>query len=310
MTMVIGAIAPWFGSKRNLAPAIVEELGEHRAYFEPFAGSLAVLLAKPAAMMETVNDLHGDLINLARVVQHPVEGPRFYRRLRRVWASEEAFQEAAAALREPIGEGDDIDPERAYAYFLASWLGRNGIAGTNVGTHSFCVRYTSNGGQPAKRLASAVDSIPAWRRRMRGVTILRRDGFGIIAKVEDADGTAMYVDPPYLPETRSGLKGSGAQSRYLHDFKPADHERLAGAPGRFRRTRVVLSYYEAPRLAELYPDWSARRIETSKSVANAGKRGRSGATDVVEVLLVNGPLAGAAPAPCPGPPARDGYLFG
>lgn len=39
-TMKISAIAPWFGSKRTLAPRIVEVLGEHRAYWEPFCGSL------------------------------------------------------------------------------------------------------------------------------------------------------------------------------------------------------------------------------------------------------------------------------
>ncbi|MFN0195471.1 MAG: DNA adenine methylase, partial [Planctomycetaceae bacterium] len=45
----IGAIVPWFGSKRNLAPRIVEVIGPHQAYWELFGGSLAVLLAKPVA---------------------------------------------------------------------------------------------------------------------------------------------------------------------------------------------------------------------------------------------------------------------
>ena len=67
--MKIKALAPWFGSKRNLAPEIVRELGKHRKYDEPFCGSAAVLLAKEPATCETVNDLHGDLINLARVVK-------------------------------------------------------------------------------------------------------------------------------------------------------------------------------------------------------------------------------------------------
>lgn len=35
----ITAIAPWFGSKRTLAPRIVAELGKHTSYFEPFCGS-------------------------------------------------------------------------------------------------------------------------------------------------------------------------------------------------------------------------------------------------------------------------------
>jgi site-specific DNA-adenine methylase len=44
--MKIKAIAPWYGSKRTLAPRIINQLGPHTTYVEPFAGSLAVLLAK------------------------------------------------------------------------------------------------------------------------------------------------------------------------------------------------------------------------------------------------------------------------
>jgi len=47
--MSIKALAPWFGGKRNMAPMIVQELGPHNSYWEPFCGSMAVLLAKPQA---------------------------------------------------------------------------------------------------------------------------------------------------------------------------------------------------------------------------------------------------------------------
>ena len=67
-TPAITALAPWFGGKRTLAPVIVEELGGHRAYFEPFCGGCSVLWGKPVSSHETINDLHGDLINLAMVL--------------------------------------------------------------------------------------------------------------------------------------------------------------------------------------------------------------------------------------------------
>jgi DNA adenine methylase len=50
---------PYFGSKATLAERIVALLPPHRSYVEPYAGSLAVLLAKPPTPMETVNDLDG-----------------------------------------------------------------------------------------------------------------------------------------------------------------------------------------------------------------------------------------------------------
>lgn len=41
--MKITALAPWFGSKRTLAPRIIAELGKHSAYWEPFCGSLTLV---------------------------------------------------------------------------------------------------------------------------------------------------------------------------------------------------------------------------------------------------------------------------
>jgi hypothetical protein len=54
----------------------------------------------------------------------------------------------------------------------------------------------------------------------------------------------------------------------------------------------VVSYYEHPRLAELYPGWGKRTVEVAKSIVNQRKRDQRGATKAAEVLLVNGPLAG------------------
>ncbi|MCJ7543665.1 MAG: DNA adenine methylase [Phycisphaerae bacterium] len=293
--MPIKALAPWFGGKRNLAPLIVAELGPHRCYWEPFCGSMAVLLAKPPATMETVNDLHAGLINLARVVRDSKAGAQLYRRLRRTWMSEDLFREADDFCRAAERFGSYSSPRldeqavnRAYCYFLVSWLGRNGSSGIAMNSKgTFCVRYTAKGGHAAKRFHSAIDSIPAWRRRMRKVAILNRDGFDLLERIEDAPGTAIYVDPPYL------VKGTN----YLHDFAEADHARLAALLARFSKARVVISYYDHPLLAELYPGWTVVRIPVSRALAHGGKRGAN-QSRAVECLLLNGPsYTQAADAP-------------
>ena len=58
--MTLRAPFPWFGGKSRAAPMIWEALGDVGAYIEPFAGSLATLLARPThhrGHVETVNDL-------------------------------------------------------------------------------------------------------------------------------------------------------------------------------------------------------------------------------------------------------------
>lgn len=280
--MKIKAIAPWFGSKRSLAPRIVAELGEHRVYWSPFCGSMPVLLIKSPCVMETVNDLHGDLINLARVIKHYHFGPVLYRLLRRTLMHEDFFNESAEFLRTQLSPDrhDGFDVERAYHYFIASWLGRNGVAGTKSYNFHYCVRYTANGGHAAKRWYSVVRSIPAWRRRLANVTILRRDAFNIIERIGDAEGTAIYVDPPYL------TKGA----KYVHDFEDRDHARLAELLGRFTKARVVVSYYDDPRLDKLYPAgrWTKVLCYRHKALSVQGKQG-SAAKTAPEVLLINGP---------------------
>ena len=279
--MKISALAPWFGAKRNLAAEIIVELGPHSAYWEPFCGSMAVLLAKESVASETVNDLHGDLINLARVVAHDRLHQVLFERLRRTLAAEPLHRAAAARYRErsQVLAGIIPDVERAYDYFLSSWLGRNGVAGTDSYNQGFCKRFTKNGGHAATRWIGAIDSIPPWFQRLRSVTILAEDGISLIERIEDASGVVVYCDPPYL------AKGA----KYVHDFELADHERLAAALHRFQRTRVVVSYYDHPRLRTLYPDWSIRRLRATKSLVNQGMRDAGGRVDAPELLLINGP---------------------
>lgn len=73
--MTLRAPFPWFGGKSRVAHLVWERFGDVPNYVEPFAGSLAVLLARPhEAKTETVNDKDAHLSNFWRAVQvDPVE---------------------------------------------------------------------------------------------------------------------------------------------------------------------------------------------------------------------------------------------
>ena len=287
--MKISAIVPWFGSKRTLAPTIVEELGPHRAYFDPFCGSLAVVMAKPESAHETVNDLHGDLVNLAWVLQDEETCQALYEAAARTLCHEELFKQAARAIAEPFCPSSlKEEIGRAYHFLVISWMGRNGVGGTRCNQQTFGKRYTPGGGHGGQRWANVVESMPAWHQRLRRVTILRTDGLELIGKIEDAPGVAIYADPPYLKSTLS--RGGGA---YEHDFSAEDHRRLADALRRFRRARVVVSYYDAPELAELYPAWTVRKCYRQKNLHVQNRRAE-GKCEAPEVLLLNGPSFSAA----------------
>lgn len=70
--MTLAAPFPYFGGKRRAAPIIWDALGDPGGYVEPFAGSAAVLLARPVVIgkrVETLNDADGWLVNAWRSIQ-------------------------------------------------------------------------------------------------------------------------------------------------------------------------------------------------------------------------------------------------
>jgi DNA adenine methylase len=275
----LSALAPWFGAKRQMADAVVAELGPHRAYYEPFCGSMAVLLAKPVVRHEVVNDLNRDLVNVAKVLQSPILAPGLLGMLHFTLASEETYRAAREVCREPYA-GPLGDVERAYSALVTWWLGRNGCAGTRPSRTSFSARFTTKGGLGGVRFRSFVASVPTFTRRLARVDVLNRDGMKVLEQVNDEPGIAIYCDPPYLTKSMA----------YQHDFAGDDHARLARACNRFRNARVVVSYYPHPELEALYPPDRWRRVErvVQKNMANPSKKTGARA-QATELLLVNGP---------------------
>ncbi|TWT63167.1 DNA adenine methylase [Rubinisphaera italica] len=296
--MKVRAITPWFGGKRTLAPKIVELLGKHTQYFEPFCGSMAVLLAKEKSQKETVNDLHGDLNNLARVIADPDQAPKLYLRLMATPMAEELLEQAKYELAEmtavPESGVTAAMLDRAYWYFIASWMGRNGTAGTARVDYQIAVRWTKNGGSPTVRFQNAVDSLPAWHRRLLNVVILRRDAFKILDRFEDVPQTAIYCDPPYMIDTRSkGRTKNGGGGHYLHEFEHTsglydrdDHACMAEILRGYRSARIVVSYYDSPKIRELYEGWNFHCHKMNKQLhAQNGRGARK--KEAPEVLICN-----------------------
>jgi site-specific DNA-adenine methylase len=72
---------PWFGGKRRVADVVWSAFGDVDNYVEPFAGSLAVLLERPASharKAETVNDADRFLVNFWRALAADPESVAFH----------------------------------------------------------------------------------------------------------------------------------------------------------------------------------------------------------------------------------------
>lgn len=71
MVATLVAPFPWFGGKSRVAAEVWARFGDVKNYVEPFFGSGAVLLGRPAVGdVETINDLDGYVANFWRALKH------------------------------------------------------------------------------------------------------------------------------------------------------------------------------------------------------------------------------------------------
>jgi hypothetical protein len=132
--MSLAAPFPYFGGKRRAAPRIWQALGDPSGYVEPFAGSAAVLLARPSfkgRRVETLNDADGWLVNTWRSIQlspdavaaaawGPVAEIDYHARL--AWLQERRTPDLVAWL-EGDPEAHDAKAAGWWLYVLACGIG-------------------------------------------------------------------------------------------------------------------------------------------------------------------------------------------
>lgn len=280
---------PYFGAKGKLAPRIVALFPPHQHYVEPFMGSLAVLLAKPPSTMETVNDLDQHLVTFFRVLRDRTND------LERVCA---LTPHARADFRQAETlSGVDDDLERARRVWVQLTQGRAGKIRDAGGpdptmnrTGWRCNVREGTGTSWRSRVDTQVGSIQvvldrSLRRfaptaeRLRRVSLECLPALDVIERYGHSPDVLLYVDPPYLADTRS------ARDAYRIEMPhPEQHRELAAAL-RAVKAAVVLSGYRSPLYDELYDGWYVEEIPTQTPQGGAGKA-------TCEVLWANRPLGG------------------
>lgn len=228
----------YFGAKTSIAEQIVEMMPSHRGYIEPFAGSLSVLLAKPAAKIEIVNDLDEHLINFWRVLRD--RSDELIRVADLTPHSREELERASA-----LDATDDLELARQVWILLTQgrsrtmkrtgWRFYADPNGTNASFQTYMDAYRS-------RLGPTFD-------RIRSVSLECRPALEVIAQYGAFSDNLLYVDPPYLATTRRA-------GRYSHEMgSDLDHIELSEALHRCESS-VMVSGYSSPLYQRLYADWN------------------------------------------------------
>lgn len=276
--MKITRLVPWFGANADNAHVPAEMLKACTWVAIPFAGSMCEVPHFRPGVQILVSDLHDELLMLARVVgNYPLKEQLAERLSRRLFHPGE-LDEALKVLREArskrcgtlFGRGDQrpVDlVEVAEAYFVASWMGRNGIAGTTGELRtSLALRYDAGGGDPVTRFRSAVASLDAWNEVLERCQFTRESAFDVLERLRarvdahdfnrDKRGNqlGLYCDPPW-PDDGEG---------YQHGFTEREQRLLAAQLSTLPHVRICVRFGDHPLIREIYrvdQGWAWNHVE-------------------------------------------------
>lgn len=175
---------PWPGGKTRLLQHLLPLLSDnpHSCYVEAFAGGAALLFAREPAKVEVLNDAHGELIALYRVVANHLD--EFVRQFRWALTSREMFRWCQLQHVDTLTE-----IQRAARFYYLQRLAFGGKAtGQTFGTASTTPRRFN--------ILRLEEDLSAAHMRLHQVVIEHLPWQRCIEKY-DAPHTLFFLDPPY-----------------------------------------------------------------------------------------------------------------
>lgn len=217
------------GAKNRLAKWICGYIPKHDVYVEPFAGSLAVLFNKPICHIETVNDIHDEVVNYFKVLRDKPDAL-----IGKITLTPYSRTEYEMAYEKAT---DDI--ERARRFCVRCWMG---FGCANRYKNGFKSGQQSRSPNPARAWALLPETLQEATERLKNVQIENLPAMEIINRY-DTEDVFMYIDPPYPKRVRKGYL-------YKYEMEDAEHEDLLKAlvkhPG-----KILVSGYDC----DIYNDY-------------------------------------------------------
>lgn len=229
---------------------------EKMIYVEPFIGGGSVLLNKKPSTKEFAFDLDEDLINLFVVVQ--TNHKYLQGMLGMVNYSEKTFKDMIKLKTHPI---------RTY---IINRMSRGGLG------KSFAWSNRNRGGQPGDVNAwqTSILNLENIAKRIKCVDFNTWD-FRTVLNYFNQPNVFLYLDPPYLPLTRT------AKKCYKHEMTEQDHRDMLNIIADHKAKILLSGYWSSMYKAHLY-GWNYDK----KEIVNHSGQGKT-KQNRVEVLWKN-----------------------
>jgi DNA adenine methylase len=207
-------------------------------YCEPFAGSGAVLINREPSLVETYNDLDGEVVNFFRVLREQKDV---------LIAQLELTPFSRLEYVQALNVTEKIsDLERARRFYIRARQTMLGLAqSASPGRWAYCIEP---GGTAVQRWNNGIPKLADVANRLLRVQIENLPALDIINRY-DTPNTLFYIDPPYVFSTRNG-----ASNEYSNELTDDDHSKLAQAL-MVCRGKVAVSGYDGGLYRDLYKGW-------------------------------------------------------
>jgi DNA adenine methylase len=218
-------------------------------------------------LVETYNDIDGEVVNFFRVLREEKE--YLIEKIALTPFSREEFKIACEL------EPDLTAVERARRFYVRARQVRTGLAQTaSLGRWANC-KNTSRSGMSGvvSRWLGGVQQLDFIAERLLRVQIENRPAVELI-KLYDSSDTFFYCDPPYIHETR------GDTSSYGFEMNDDQHRELAETLNSIEG-KVAISNYDCGLMDELFPSGKWKKLYSPEKTIHSTKDKRQ------EVLWVN-----------------------
>jgi DNA adenine methylase len=232
----------WYGGKFSHLDWLLPLLPESHHYCEPFSGSGAVLLNRQPSLVETFNDIDGEVVNFFKILRD--NSDELMKAISLTPFSREEFHNAIHSDREMLPQ-----MERARLFYVRARQARTGLAQTaTLGRWANC-KETSRSGMSGvvSRWLGGVEALAEIAERLLRVQIENRPAVDLI-KLYDSPSTLFYCDPPYLHDTRGDSKAYG------FEMVESEHINLSEALN-LCSGKVAISGYRNKLMDKLYKSW-------------------------------------------------------
>jgi len=206
------------GSKHRLVTKILPLIPPHVTYIEPFGGTGVVLVAKPPSPVEIYNDRDSNTAGFVRLLRNQDLARTLVHWLNNTIYSRQVCNEKTAWLKENFPPIDIVHFDNywkelywCYNFYCAKKMSFSEQLGKGFG-------FTKQNNQ-VQKFRSSIENLLPFAERIKDVIVFNESYEIFFTEEYDNSDVFLYLDPPYVPETRKS-------EEYSFEMSTDDHKAL------------------------------------------------------------------------------------